>query len=41
MGREELPGQRDVGNVAAIGVNALVELDRRAAEAETLSCAGG
>ena len=41
MGREELSGECDVGDVPPIGVNALVKLDGRAAEAETLSRAGG
>ena len=41
MGREELARERDVGNVAAIGVDALVEDDRGPAEREALSCAGG
>jgi hypothetical protein len=41
MGGEKLPGERDIGNVAAIGVDAVVEDDRRAAEREALSRAGG
>ena len=41
MGREELAGQGDVGDVAAIGVDPLVEDDRGAAERKTLSRAGG
>ena len=41
MRGEELSGERDVGDVPPIGVNALVKLDGRAAEAETLSRAGG
>ena len=31
MGREQLPGERNVGNVAAIGVDPLIENDRRTA----------
>jgi hypothetical protein len=32
MGREQLPGERNVRDVAAIGVDPLVEDDRRAAQ---------
>jgi hypothetical protein len=41
MGREELSGQSDIGEVAAIGVDTLVEDDRRTAELKALSRAGG
>ncbi len=41
MGRKELPSQRNVRQVTAIGVDALVEDYRGAAEAETLTRAGG
>jgi hypothetical protein len=41
MGGEDLAGQRDVGKVAAIGVDPLVERQRRAGEGEALSCAEG
>ena len=41
VGREQLAGQSDVGDVAAIGVDPLVQQDRRAGEREALSRAGG
>jgi hypothetical protein len=41
VGREQLARQRDVGDVAAIGVDPLVEQDRGAGEREALSRAGG
>ena len=40
-GGRNLAGERDVGNVAAIGVDALVQHQRRAAQSEALSRAGG
>jgi hypothetical protein len=41
MRREELAGEGDVGDVAAIGMDSLVEDERRSAEVEALSRAGG
>jgi hypothetical protein len=41
MGREELTGEGDIRNVAAIGMDPLVEDERRPAESETFSRAGG
>jgi len=41
MGGDDPAGERDVGDVAAIGVDALVQLRRRAGEVEALSRAGG
>src|SRR5688500_11851485 len=40
MRREQLARQRDVGDVGAIGVDARIELERRAAQGESLSRAG-
>ena len=41
MRGEELAGERNVGNVAAIGMDALVQHQRGAGEVEALSRAGG
>ena len=41
MRRVQLPRQRDVGEIAAKGVNARVERDRGPRKRETLSRAGG
>jgi hypothetical protein len=41
MRREELAGKRNVGDIAAIGMDPLVEDERRSAEVEALSRAGG
>lgn len=41
MRREELASQRDIGDIAAIGMNPLVENERGTAKRETLSRAEG
>ena len=41
MRREQLAGERYVGDVAAIGMNPLVQDEGRTAQGETLSRAGG
>ena len=41
MRGEELAREGDVGEIAAIGVEALIKEQRRSGEAEALSCAGG
>ncbi len=41
MGGDQLAGQRDIGDVLAIGMDARIERQRRPGEAEALSCAGG
>jgi hypothetical protein len=38
---EELASERDIGDVAPIGMDPLIEDDGRAAEGEPLSRAGG
>jgi hypothetical protein len=41
MGSEELAGEGDIGEVAAIGMETLVKDQRGSGEAKALSCAGG
>lgn len=41
MRREQLPRERDVGEIAAIGMDAGIEDDRWSGEGEALSRAGG
>jgi len=41
VGRENLPGQRDVGDVLAVGVDARIERQRRPGQLESLIRSGG